>query len=131
MFKIFSYKYFKFGDQPISQFIIFECKYFFSIIFYYFYKSLGSQDVFHDHAFNSFSIKIFGEYDEHILIDNEFIIKKRMEIFKFFPKRIFHRIANSNGCLTLLFSGPWENSWKEYDNGHIKNYKWGRIAMGV
>ena len=26
---------------------------------------------------------------------------------------------DSNGCLTLLFSGPWENSWTYYDNGNI------------
>ena len=131
MFSFLKYKKFTFGDQAVSQFILFECKFLFSIIFYYFHESEGFQDRFHDHAFNAISLKIFGEYEEHILSNdkNTYIIKKRTEIFKYFPKNVFHRISKSNGCLTLLFSGPWDFSWKEYKNGIITKYTSGRIIL--
>ena len=114
---ILKYNKFKFGKQHISQFVVFECKYIGSIIFFYFHKSDYSQDRFHTHAFNAISFKIFGNYDEHVLINEntgKYEIHKRTNIIKYFPRNSYHRIANSNGCLTLLLSGKWEKHWKEY-----------------
>lgn len=126
---ILKYNKFKFGKQHISQFVIFECKYIGSIMFFYFHKSDYSQDRFHTHAFNAISFKIFGNYDEHVLINEntgEYEIHKRTNIIKYFPRNSYHRIANSNGCLTLLLSGKWKKQWKEYINGEVKFYTWGR-----
>lgn len=122
---------FTFGDQLVSQFVVFECKYLFSIIFFYFHESKGEQDRFHTHAFNALSIKFFGEYDEHIIEEdntNNWKVKKRTKVFKFFPRNSFHRIANSTGCLTLLLSGPWQKTWKEYivKDQKTVDYSWGR-----
>lgn len=126
---ILKYNRFKFGRQEVSQFVIFECKWLFSIIIFYFHKCDDSQDRFHTHAFNAWSFKLFGEYDEHIL-DNELTgdhhIERRTQFIKYFPCDSYHRIANSNGCCTVLFSGPWKKEWKEYVNGDVIHYTWGR-----
>jgi hypothetical protein len=129
-FSVLRYNKFEFGDQPVSQFVIFEWKYLFSIIIFYFHKSNGSQDRFHTHAFNSISFKFFGEYTEYILLSesrNDYISKRRTQFFRYFPRNSYHKIGNSNGCMTLLLSGRWKNEWKEYtDDGKIVSYTWGR-----
>ena len=120
---------FEFGEQKVTQFVVFECKWLGSIIFFYFHKSNKPQDRFHTHAFNALSFKLFGGYDEHILDDEmtgKFHVERRTQFIKYFPRNSYHRIANSNGCLTLLFSGPWKKHWKEYINGTVVHYSWGR-----
>ena len=59
-FSLLRYNKFEFGNQFVSQFVIFECKWLFSIILFYFHKSDGAQDRFHTHAFNAISFKLFG-----------------------------------------------------------------------
>ncbi len=129
VFSLFKYNKFEFGEQVVSQFVVFELKWLGSIIFFYFHKTTEPQDRFHTHAFNAISIKFFGEYDEHILLSEvtgEYRVEKRTQIFKFFPRNSYHRIANSRGCLTLLLSGPWKRTWKEYVDGKVLFYRWGR-----
>lgn len=120
---------FTFGEQIVSQFVIFECKYLFSIIIFYFHRANSCQDRFHTHAFNALSIKLFGQYSEYIL-DNEttgeYHIEKRTQLCKYFPRNSYHKIGNSIGCCTILFSGPWKRNWKEYINGQVVQYTWGR-----
>lgn len=126
------YNKFTFGNQVVSQFVVFECKWLFSIIFFYFHKSKSSQDRYHTHAFNAFSIKFFGEYSEYILLNENngsFKINRRTQIFKYFPRDSYHKIGNSNGCLTMLLSGPWNKDWKEYINGTVVHYNWGRKTI--
>lgn len=128
-FSILKLNIFNFGKQKITQFVIFECKYLFSIIIFYFHKSDYSQDRFHTHAFNAISIKLFGEYNEYILTDEDkdiFHIERRKGIVKYFPRNSFHKIGDSNGCCTILFSGPWKKEWKERINGETLTYNWGR-----
>jgi hypothetical protein len=129
IFSFLRFNRFYFGEQVVSQFVLFEFKFLGSIIFFYFHKSNGSQDRFHTHAFNAVSFKLFGEYDEHVLVDEssgEYEIHRRTQFIKYFPRDSYHRIANSNGCMTVLFAGPWKKRWKEYINGKIANYTWGR-----
>lgn len=129
IFSFLKYNKFTFGKQIVSQFVIFECKYLFSLIIFYFHKSNSSQDRFHTHAFNAISIKLIGEYDEYILEDEKtgnYRIEKRNQTFKYFPRNSYHKIGNSTGCCTILLSGPWQKYWKEYINGKVINYSWGR-----
>ena len=128
-FSFLTFNRFSFGDQIVSQVVLFEWKLLGSIIIFYFHKSKGSQDRFHTHAFNALSFKVFGEYEEHILINEstgEFKALKRTQFFKYFPRDSYHRIAKSNGCMTVLFSGPWKKEWKEYIQGKVIHYSWGR-----
>jgi hypothetical protein len=126
---ILAYNRFTFGDQVVSQFVLFECKWLFSIIFFYFHKSDGSQDRFHTHAFNALSIKLFGRYDEYLLLSEEtgeYVVRPRVNTLQYFPRDSYHKIGKSNGCMTILFSGPWNKTWKEYINGKVVNYNWNR-----
>ena len=126
---LFKKNRFEFGDQHVNQYVIFECKYLFSIIIFYFEKSNGSQDRYHTHAFNALSFKLFGEYTEYELIDEHseaFTIKRRTQIFKYFPRNSYHKIGNSNGCITVLLSGPWNKTWKEFKDGVVTKYNWNR-----
>lgn len=130
VFSLFRYNKFEFGEQPVSQFVIFEWKHFFSIIIFYFHKSNGAQDRYHTHAFNALSFKFFGEYTEYILLSessHDYITRRRTQFFKFFPRNSYHKIGNSNGCMTLLLSGRWKKEWKEYVEGQgVVKYTWGR-----
>ena len=121
---------FEFGDQTISQFVIFECKWLFSIIIFYFHKSEGSQDRYHTHAFNAWSIKLWGSYLEYKLKSTRtgnYNVKKRTNIFQYFPRNRYHKIGNSNGCCTILLSGPWNRTWKEFDKNKAEyTLSWGR-----
>jgi hypothetical protein len=109
---------------------LFEKKNWFSIIFFYFHKSDNKQDRFHTHAFDAWSFRIFGNYIEEKLTDlkvrkskdsNEsrtvdFIMKfpRNLDRWIFIPKNTYHRITKSKGCLTLLLSGKWDETWNEY-----------------
>jgi len=124
---LLKYNKFTFGKQIVSQFVIFECKFLFSIIIFYFHKSNYKQDRFHTHAFNAISIKLFGNYTEYILTEN--ITKKiRKNIIQYFPKDRFHLIGESTGCCTILLTGPWSKQWKEYiiEDNRIITYYWNR-----
>ena len=132
-FSFLKYNKFIFGNQVVSQFVIFECKWLFSIIFFYFHKSDSSQDRYHTHAFNALSFKLWGEYTEYLLLNElsgAFKVRRRTNIFQFFPRDSYHKIGNSNGCCTLLLSGPWCNKWKEYNDGEVKHYTLGRENYG-
>ena len=126
---LFKKNRFEFGDQHVQQYVIFECKYLFSIIIFYFEKSSGSQDRYHTHAFNALSFKLFGEYTEFELLnedDGEFKKNRRTLFFKYFPRDSYHKIGESSGCVTLLISGPWNKTWKEFKNNKVTEYNWNR-----
>lgn len=128
-FSFLQYNKFEFGKQKVSQFVVFECKYLFSVIIFYFHRSNDTQDRFHTHAFDAISFKLFGSYTEYVLLDEKngnFESKRRTSIFQFFPRDSYHMIGNSNGCMTLLFSGPWKKTWKEYVSGKVMHYSWNR-----
>jgi len=132
-FSFLKYNKFTFGNQVVSQFVIFECKWLFSIIFFYFHKSDSSQDRYHTHAFNALSFKLWGKYTEYLLLDESsgaFRVRQRTNIFQFFPRDSYHKIGDSNGCCTMLLSGPWKNNWKEWINGTVVHYTWGRENHG-
>lgn len=129
-FNLFKYSKFTYGEQHVSQFILFESKYFFSIIFFYFHKTDGIQDRYHTHAFNALSIKLWGKYIEYKLKAKNpemyYIQERKKQIFKFFPRDSYHKIGNSNGCATILLSGPWKKTWEEYKAGKTTVYNWGK-----
>ena len=128
-FSLLSLNFFCFGKQIVTQFIVFECKYLFSIIFFYFHKTNGVQDRFHTHAFNALSIRIFGDYTEEFLDENTLEItsaQRKRKRFLYIPRNSFHRITKSTGCLTLLISGRWKKTWKEYKDDNFTVYNWNR-----
>lgn len=107
---------FEFGEQKVTQFILFENKNWFSVILFYFHKCPNKvQDRFHTHAFNALSVLLWGDYEEEFL--NKPTEKRSRKRFLFIPRDSFHRITRSNGCCTLLFSGKWNPTWIEFKDG--------------
>lgn len=132
-FSILQSNVFEFGEQKVTQFVVFECKYLFSIIVFYFHKSDGVQDRYHTHAFNAISIKLWGRYTEYTCNENRWGVggwgnNLRKEIIRYIPKNCFHKIGNGTGCCTILISGPWEREWKEFKDDKVTLYTWGRVT---
>lgn len=117
-----------FGDLVAKQFVLFEHKKLFGILFFYFKG--GAQDRFHTHAFNAISIKLFGTYIEGILDKNKMIrYENRTNVFKYFPRDSYHSINHSDGCCTMLIQGPWRRHWKEYKDGKENLLTWHRVDV--
>jgi hypothetical protein len=129
-FSLLRLNFFNFGDRSIHQFVLIEIKPLFSIVLFWFHKSDKVQDRFHTHAFNAVSFKLFGSYDEHVLESEDPVkvrIEERTSVIKYFPRDSYHAIGKSkNGCLTLLVSGPWKRTWKEWIDGETRVYRWTR-----
>lgn len=105
------------GDQSVTEITILEYKKWFSIKLFNFHKSEGVQDRFHTHAFNAYSFLIKGDYTEEILESGKIVktLRSRSKLL-FIPKNSYHRITRSNGCITLLVTGPWGDTFKELRN---------------
>lgn len=105
------------GEQSVTELTILEYKKWFSIKLFNFHKSEGVQDRFHTHAFNAYSFLLKGDYIEEVLEDNKIVkcLRSRSKVL-FIPKDSYHRITRSKGCVTLLVTGPWGETFKELRN---------------
>lgn len=102
------------GDQNVTELTVLEWKRFFSIKLFNFHPTEGKQDRFHTHAFNAVSILLSGDYVEEVIESRQIVACKRSrKRFLFIPANQYHRITKSNGCRTLLITGPWGNEFKE------------------
>lgn len=125
--KFLTKKTIKLGDLSAIQFIVFEHKRLFSLIFFYF-KGDGWQDRFHTHAFNAISFKIFGSYGERRFVGGKYWAieqVERTEFIRYFPRDCYHAIGPSKGCMTMLIAGPWKKTWKEFKDGKERLLTWG------
>jgi hypothetical protein len=102
------------GEQSVSEYTLLEYKKWFSLKLFNFHKTSGLQDRFHTHAFGAVSIRLFGNYVEELLIDNKIVQRHRNhKRFLFIPMDTYHRITRSEGCWTVLITGPWGENFKE------------------
>lgn len=102
------------GDQSVTELTILEWKKLFSIKLFHFHKTDGKQDRFHTHAFNALSILLTGDYVEEIVQGVVIKQAKRSRSrFLYIPENVYHRITKSDGCRTLLLTGPWGDEFKE------------------
>jgi hypothetical protein len=103
------------GDQPITEITLLEWKKLFSIKLFHFHKSTGNQDRYHTHAFGAISLLLKGNYVEEIVKDGGKVIRPNRNRSRliYIPKNEYHRITKSDGCRTLLITGPWGSCWKE------------------
>lgn len=103
------------GEQSVTELTILEWKKLFSIKLFHFHKTEGKQDRFHTHAFNSVSILLSGDYVEEVVDEYQTIVplKRIRKRFLFIPANQYHRITKSDGCRTLLITGPWGDTFKE------------------
>jgi hypothetical protein len=102
------------GEQKVSELTILEWKKLFSIKLFNFHKTDGDQDRFHTHAFNAVSVLLKGNYIEEIIEDRKIVqLNRSRKRFLFIPANQYHRITKSEGCRTLLITGPWGGEFKE------------------
>lgn len=102
------------GEQNVTELTILEWKRFFSIKLFHFHPTDGKQDRFHTHAFNAVSILLSGDYVEEVIEWRQILsLKRSRKRFLFIPANQYHRITKSNGCRTLLITGPWGDKFKE------------------
>lgn len=103
------------GDQPITEITLLEWKKLFSIKLFHFHKSTGCQDRYHTHAFGAISVLLKGNYVEEIVQDGGKVVRldRNRSRLIYIPKNEYHRITKSDGCRTLLITGPWGSCWKE------------------
>ena len=121
------------GKGSVTQYIVFENKYLFSILFYKW--NTIDQIRFHTHAFASFAFLLRGWYWEKVIFN-----KIEMTNFvnqplwpRFLPRNYCHAIQNAKpGTLTMVITGPWQKNWHEYfpDTKTWVKYAWGREKVG-
>jgi hypothetical protein len=117
------------GDQNVTELTILEWKRFFSIKLFHFHPTDGKQDRFHTHAFNAVSILLSGDYTEEVIKYGSAVhqLKRSRKRFLYIPANEYHRITKSNGCRTLLITGPWGKEFKELRHivdSHQDGYSW-------
>lgn len=114
------------GDQSVTELTILEYKKLFSIKLFKFHKSNGKQDRFHTHAFNAFSLLIKGDYTEEVIEGNKiFKLDRSRSRLLYIPRDSYHRITKSDGCYTMLVTGPWGGEFRELrEVGHNEYKEW-------
>jgi hypothetical protein len=127
----------KLGEQNVSEITVLEWKKLFSIKLFNFHKTYGKQDRFHTHSFNSVSFLFFGNYIEEIIQDGKIVaLNRNRSRFICIPKNEYHRITKSEGCRTILITGPWSQFWKELRELGNSRYQevtqtYGRVDVSI
>lgn len=131
--KLFKKSQVALGKGSVTQYILFEHKRLFSIIFYRW--NTIDQIRFHTHAFASFAFLIHGWYWEKVLFNgvemSNFVNQPLWP--RWLPRNYCHAIENARpGSITIVIAGPWQKHWYEYfpscvsHNGLWVKYGWGR-----
>jgi len=120
------------GAGNVTQFLLIENKYFFSIIFYKWHTI--DQVRYHTHAFPAVAFLLNGWYWEKVLfndIEMENFVNVPL-IPRILPRGYTHMIGNSKpGTRTMVIAGPWSEFWWEYfpDTDTWVKYTWGRKVV--
>lgn len=109
-----------FGEGDLRRFVLFECKYLFSI--YINVWNVIAHDRFHTHAFSSFSFFLKGWYNEEELVELPWLPGKHAIVHhrysapfvRFIPRTNNHRmLKSSRNAVTVTIAGPWDRMWSE------------------
>ena len=137
MFKFFGTTFFKkslvaLGEGSVTQFIVIENKYLFSLIFYKW--NTIKQSRFHTHAFPALAFLIKGWYWERVLFNEiemtNFVNQPLWP--RWLPRNYCHAVDNAKpGTITMVIAGPWQKTWEEYfpDTKTWVTYTWGRKVL--
>lgn len=126
---LFQKKQVALGKGNVDQYIVFENKHLFSIIFYRW--NTIDQIRFHTHAFAAVAFLLKGWYWEKVIFNGITMTNfVNVPIWpRFIPKNYCHAIENAKpNTLTLVLTGPWQKHWYEYfpDTQKWVKYVWGR-----
>jgi len=105
----------KLGTLIVNEITILEWKPLFSLKTFYFNEG-NAQEIYHTHSFSAYSFLIYGNYIESFYdFDKGFWEEPRnRSTVIYIPKDRFHQITKSEGCRTIMITGPWGDTYKEY-----------------
>jgi hypothetical protein len=130
--KICSFGKVALGEGAVYSFTLFESKYLFSIIFYW-WKTID-QVRFHTHAFAAIAFLLSGSYVEDRIVDGQ-IEENNVNQWlwpRYLPRNYTHKIKKAAPrTLTMVITGPWQKHWYEYfeDTRQWIKYGWGREKL--
>lgn len=122
------------GTLTVDETTLLEWKPLFSLKTFYFHKG-DAQEIYHTHSFSAISFLVHGNYVEAFFDENthkSWNESRNRSRFIFIPHDRFHQITKSDGCRTIMLTGPWGNSYKEYkpDTKEIITSTHGRKEIG-
>lgn len=113
---VLGYKPISLGTLTTWELTIAEFKPLFSLKIFYFHPGVA-QEIYHNHSFSAYSFRIFGNYYEKFIdpaSGKEWeLSRSRSRIIYIAPNK-FHQITKSDGCMTVMLTGPWGDSYQEY-----------------
>lgn len=115
------------GHGYAHQYILFECKYLGSLLYYN--LQTEQQDRYHSHAFNSLNIVLSGGYNELVLdTDTGYAQMRSRKPGIFYQTRdCIHRLMTAKpGTRIITITGPWDKFWFEYHETKFRIMTWGR-----
>lgn len=121
------------GQGSVTQYIVFEHKRLFSLIFYKW--NTIDQVRFHTHAFAAVAFLLKGWYWEKVMFNGVEMTNfvNVPWIPRFLPKNYCHAVQNAKpGTTTMVITGPWQKHWYEFfpDTKQWVKYNWGRVKVG-
>lgn len=105
----------------VTGYFLVEIKSLFSIALLRFDK--GSREAFHEHAFNAWTVWLWGEVIEMALEETgtgrlHWSLKRFIAgDIKRTPRHLCHRITARRTTWALSFRGPWVDRWREFRPG--------------
>lgn len=105
------------GTLSVDETTIAEWKPLFSLKTFYFHPG-AAQEIFHTHSFSAWSLLLYGNYEEAFCDPKAGKVwsesRNRSRVI-FIPRDRFHQITNSEGCRTVMLTGPWGDHYREYN----------------
>lgn len=105
------------GTLTTYELTLFEFKPLCSIKLFYFLPG-RAQEIFHNHSFHALSFRFFGNYMERFIdltTGAEWELPRNRARIIYIARDKFHQITQSAGCLTLMVTGPWGDTYEEFD----------------
>ena len=109
-------KLIKLGTLAVNEITILEWKPLFSLKTFYFNPGIA-QEIFHTHSFSAYSFLIYGNYIESFcdpITDTYWTEPRNRSRLIYISKDRFHQITHSEGCRTIMLTGPWGLTYQEY-----------------
>lgn len=113
----FKAKTIKLGTLAVDEITLLEWKPLFSLKTFYFHRGLA-QEVYHTHSFSAVSLLLHGNYVEAFCEPAANIFweaPRNRSILIYIPHDRYHQITKSDGCRTLMLTGPWGDHYREYN----------------
>jgi hypothetical protein len=106
----------KLGTLSVDETTLMEWKPLFSLKTFYFHKG-DAQEIYHTHSFAAISFLMHGNYMEAFYdpVQGFWEEARNRSRLIYIPHDRYHQITKSEGCRTVMLTGPWSDCYKEYN----------------